>query len=110
MAFLVLSLMCFYNTYFFASKTALASAIYPAFLAIALAVGVPPMYAALVLAFFMNLSGCLTHYGAAVAPVYYGAGYIDLTTWWKTGFVLSLVYIPVWLLIGGFWWRVLGFF
>lgn len=109
-AFLVLSLMCFYNTYFFASKTALASAMYPAFLAIALAVGVPPMYAALVLAFFMNLSGCLTHYGAAVAPVYYGAGYIDLTTWWKTGFVLSLVYIPVWLIIGGFWWRVLGLF
>jgi divalent anion:Na+ symporter, DASS family len=110
LAFMTLGLMCFYNTYFFASKTALASAMYPAFLAIALGVKVPPMYAALLLAFFMNLSGCLTHYGAAVAPVYYNSGYINLTTWWKIGFILSLVYIPVWFLIGGIWWRFLGLF
>ena len=110
LAFFTLSLMCFYNTYFFASKTALASAMYPAFLAIALAVGVPPMYAALLLAFFMNLSGCLTHYGAASAPMYFSAGYVDLATWWRVGFALSLVYIPVWILIGGFWWRILGLF
>jgi DASS family divalent anion:Na+ symporter len=108
-AFLALSLMCFYNTYFFASKTALASAMYPAFLSIALAVDTPPIYAALVLAFFMNLSGCLTHYGSAVAPMYFSAGYIELATWWKVGFILSLVYIPIWLIIGGIWWRVLGF-
>lgn len=110
LALVALSLMCFYNTYFFASKTAIASAMYPAFLTMAIATEVPPMYAALLLAFLMNLSGCLTHYGAAVAPVYYSSGYVDLTTWWKIGWILSLVYLPVWLIIGGIWWRFLGLF
>jgi DASS family divalent anion:Na+ symporter len=108
-AFLVLCLICFYNSYFFASKTALVSAIYPAFLPVALSVGTPPMYAALVLAFFMNLSGCLTHYATAEAPIYYGAGYINAATWCKLGFALSLVYIPTWLIVGGLWWRFLGY-
>jgi divalent anion:Na+ symporter, DASS family len=109
-AFLLFSLISFYNSYFFASKTALVSAMYPALLPIALSFGTPPMYAALILAFFMNLSGCLTHYATAEAPIYYSAGYIDASTWCKVGFSLSLVYIPVWLGIGGMWWRTLGLF
>lgn len=109
-AFLFLSLICFYNNYFFASKAALVSAMYPALLPIALSFGTPPMYAALSLAFFMNLSGCLTHYATAEAPIYYGAGYINATIWCKLGFFLSLIYIPIWLIIGGIWWRVLGLY
>lgn len=109
-AFLIFSLISFYNSYFFASKTALVSAMYPALLPIALSFGTPPMYAALTLAFFMNLSGCLTHYATAEAPIYYSAGYIDASTWCKVGFLLSLVYIPVWLGVGGIWWHILGLF
>jgi DASS family divalent anion:Na+ symporter len=109
-AFVIFSLISFYNSYFFASKTALVSAMYPALLPIALSFGIPPMYAALVLAFFMNLSGCLTHYATAEAPIYYSAGYIDASTWCKVGFFLSLLYIPVWLGIGGMWWHTLGLF
>jgi DASS family divalent anion:Na+ symporter len=52
----------------------------------------------------------LTHYATAEAPIYYGAGYINVSTWWKVGFYLSLVYIPVWLVIGGIWWQFLGLF
>jgi DASS family divalent anion:Na+ symporter len=33
---------------------------------------------------------------------------VSAGTWWKTGFLVSLVNIPVWLLLGGFWWKVLG--
>lgn len=107
-AFLLLSVVYFYSGYFFVSKAARAGAMYPAFLTLALAVGTPPMYAALVLAFLMSLSGCLTHYSAAVAPMYYSSGYIDAATWIKLGFILSLVYFPVWSILGGIWWQALG--
>ena len=108
LAFCLLSVVYFYNGYFFASKAARASAMYAPFLSVAIAVGTPPMYAVLVLAFLLNLSGCLTHYGTAVAPIYYGSGYVDVRVWWKIGFILSLVYIPIWLGVGGLWWQFLG--
>lgn len=107
-AFAYLSLVYFYSNYFFASKAVRASAMYPAFLSLAVSLGTPPMYAALVLAFLVNLSGCLTHYGTAVAPIYFGAGYVDAATWCRLGFNLSLVYLIIWTAIGGFWWRLLG--
>ncbi len=107
-AFYLLSIVYFYNGYFFASKAARASAMYAPFLSVALAVGTPPVYAALALAFLLNLSGCLTHYGTAVAPIYFGSGYVEIRVWWKIGFILSLVYFPVWLGIGGLWWHILG--
>lgn len=106
--FLILCLVYFYSNYFFASKAVRASAMYPAFLGVALTIGTPEMYAALSLAALTNLSGCLTHYGTAVAPIYFSAGYVDAATWCKLGFILSLVYLPVWLIGGGLWWRMLG--
>lgn len=81
---------------------------YPAFLGVAVAIGTPGVYAALSLAALTNLSGCLTHYGTAVAPMYFSAGYVDAATWCKLGFILSLVYLPVWLIVGGLWWQILG--
>ena len=107
-AFFILCLAYFYSNYFFASKAVRASAMYPAFLTVAIAVGTPGMYAALTLAFLTNLSGCLTHYGTAVAPMYFSAGYVDAATWWKLGFILSLVYLFVWAIVGGLWWQILG--
>lgn len=107
-AFVLLGIAYFYGNYFFASKAARAGAMYPAFLSVAIALGTPPMYAALSLAFLVNLSGCLTHYATAEAPIYYGAGYINASTWFKLGWVLSLAYLFIWLIIGGFWWRFLG--
>lgn len=107
-AFLFLGVAYFYANYFFASKAARAGAMYPAFLAVAISVGTPPMYAALSLAFLVNLSGCLSHYATSEAPVYYGAGYIDAGTWCKLGIILSIAYLFIWLIIGGFWWQLLG--
>lgn len=108
LGFLLLGLVYFYSNYFFASKAARATAMYPAFLSVAIALGTPPMYAVLVLTAFVNLSGCLTHYGTAEAPIYHSAGYIDTTAWLRVGFLLSLVYIVVWLGVGGLWWQLLG--
>ena len=98
----------FYSNYFFASKAARAGAMYPAFLSVAISLKTPPMYSVLVLAFLVNLSGCLTHYSTAEAPIYFGAEYIDAATWCKLGLYLSLVYLIVWTVIGAWWWQLLG--
>jgi len=107
-AFLALSLIYFYSHYFFASNTAHVSSMYAAFLAVAVVVGAPPLLAALVLGFFSNLFSSMTHYSTGPAPVLFGAGYVDVTDWWKLGAVVSVVNIVIWLGIGGIWWKVLG--
>ena len=107
-AFLGLGLVYFYSHYFFASNTAHVSAMYAPFLGLALVVGTPPMLAALVLGFISNLFSSMTHYGTGPAPVLFGAGYVEVSDWWRLGFVVSLVNLVIWLGVGGLWWRVLG--
>jgi DASS family divalent anion:Na+ symporter len=38
----------------------------------------------------------------------YGAGYVTQGGWWKAGFIMSRIYLAVWLVIGPLWWMVLG--
>lgn len=109
LAFLILGLIYFYSHYFFASNTAHVSAMYPAFLMVAIGLGTPPDLAILVFAFSSNLMGCLTHYGSGPAPVFYGSGYIDVKDWWRIGFILSILYLVIWMGLGSLWWKVLGF-
>lgn len=106
--FLSLSLVYFYSHYFFASNTAHVSAMYAPFLGVALALGTPPLLAALVLAFFSNLFSSMTHYGTGPAPVLFGSGYVEVGDWWRLGLLVSLVNLSVWLVVGGAWWKVLG--
>jgi DASS family divalent anion:Na+ symporter len=108
LAFLALSLIYFYSHYFFAGNTAQVSSMYAAFLGVALAVGTPPVLAALVLGFFSNLFSSMTHYSTGPAPIYFGAGYVKLADWWKLGAVVSVVNITIWLGLGGIWWKVIG--
>ena len=107
-AFMILIVVYYYTHYFFASATAHISAMYAAFLAVIVAAGAPPLLAALSLAFFSNFFGSTTHYGSGAAPVFFGAGYISQSKWWSIGFILSIVHIVTWLVIGGLWWKVLG--
>jgi DASS family divalent anion:Na+ symporter len=107
-AFLALSLIYFYSHYFFASNTAHVSSMYPAFLGTAVAVGAPPLLAALVLGFFSNLFSSMTHYGTGPAPVLFGAGYVELVDWWRLGALVSVVNVAIWLGVGGLWWKVIG--
>jgi DASS family divalent anion:Na+ symporter len=97
-----------YVHYAFASLTAHVTALYPAFLAAALAAGVPPMTGALALAYFSNLNAGLTHYGTGSAPVYFGGGYVRQGEWWRMGFLLSLVNFAIWMGIGFWWWKIAG--
>ncbi|HEV8357796.1 MAG TPA: DASS family sodium-coupled anion symporter [Gemmatimonadales bacterium] len=97
-----------YLHYGFASMTAHVTALYPGFLAAALAAGAPPLLAAFLLAYHSNLDASLTHYGTGSAPIFFGAGYLSQGTWWRIGFLVSLVNLVIWLGLGMLWWKVLG--
>jgi DASS family divalent anion:Na+ symporter len=98
----------FYSAYGFAGMTSHAVALYAGLIAVAAATGVPKYFSALPLAYMSSICAVLTHYGTAPAPIYLGAGYVDVGTWWKLGFIVSLIYILIYLVIGGLWWRLLG--
>ena len=80
-----------YIHYVFASMTAQVTALYPGFLAAALAAGVPPMMAGLPLAYFSSLNAAMTHYGTGSAPVYFGAGYALQRGVFRIGFQISRI-------------------
>jgi DASS family divalent anion:Na+ symporter len=104
----VLACTYLYVHYGFASMTAHVTALYPGFLAAGLVAGAPPLLMALLLAYFSNLDAAMTHYGTGSAPVYFGAGYVSQTTWWRLGFLISLVNLIIWLGVGSLWWKLLG--
>jgi len=107
-AFLGLSLGYFFSHYFFASQTAHVSAMYAPFLTICVAVGTPPVLAALVLGFFGSLFASLTHYGTGSAPIFFGAGYVSLGAWWRLGLMVAVANIIVWFGVGSVWWKLIG--
>ncbi len=110
MAFPVLLGIYFYSHYIFASATAHVTAMAAVFMAVGINVGVPPYLMAISLGFFSNLFGSLTHYGMGPAPVLFGSGYVELSDWWKVGFIISIVNILIWMIVGGAWWKLLGLF
>ena len=70
--------------------------------------GTPGLLAALALGQLSNVMGCLTTYGIGSAPPYYGAGYVPQAKWYQWGFLFSVVYLSIWLGVGGAWWKVIG--
>ena len=107
-ALLALVAAYLYVHYSFASMTAQVTALYPGFLGAAVLAGAPGLPAALALAYFSSLNACLTHYGTGSAPIFFGAGYVSQATWWKLGFLISLVNLLIWVGIGSLWWKLLG--
>ena len=107
-AFIVLTIVYLYAHYAFASLTAHITAMYPAFIAVAVAAGAPAYLVALSLAFMSNLCMSLTHYAAGPSPIYFGAGYVDQSTWWRLGFIISVINLIIWVGLGSIWWKFLG--
>ena len=105
----LLAVAYLYVHYGFASMTAHITALYPGFLAAALATGAPPLLAAFLLAYFSNLNAGITHYGTGSAPVYFGVGYISQPTWWRIGLIMSVMNVVIWLSIGMLWWKLIGY-
>lgn len=107
-AFGILGLVFFYVHYLFASNTAQIVAMYSVFLAAAIAVGTPALFAALMLGFIANLTGGITHFASGPAGVIYGSGYVPTKEWFRIGFLASLVNVVVWGTIGVAWLRLIG--
>jgi len=105
---LILVLVYFYAHYLFASTTAHITAMFAAFFIAGIALGAPPYFLALLLAGASSLMMSLTHYATGTSPIVYGSGYVTLIEWWKMGFILSVVNLSIWIVVGGVWWRVLG--
>ena len=103
----ILLLVYMYSHYAFASLSSHVTAMYAAFLAVAVASGAPPFLAAMSLGVISALYGGLTHYATGPAPIFFGSGYIPQGTWWKIGFIMSIVNLIIFIGIGGMWWKFL---
>lgn len=99
----------FYSHYAFASITAHALAMFSPFVVMLIGVGAPPLLAVYSLACIANLTAGLTHYGTTTAPIVFAEGYVSFAEWWRVGFIVSLVNLAVWLVVGFAWWKFLGF-
>lgn len=107
-AFLILLLVYTYSHYIFASLTVHITAMYVVFVAVAISAGTPPYLAMFAFAFFSNLCMSLTHYAAGPSPICFNAGYMTQNTWWRLGFIASVINLIIWLGLGSVWWKVLG--
>lgn len=107
-ALVLLAVAYLYVHYFFASMTAQVTAVFPAFLAVAIAAGAPPVAATLLLGCFSSLDGAITHYAAGPSPIYFESGYVDLVSWWRLGFLMSVLHVGIWIGVGLPYWRALG--
>ena len=106
---IILVVVYFYAHYFFASTTAHITAMFAAFFAAGIALGAPPLYLGLLLAGASSLMMSLTHYATGTSPIIFGSGYVSMEHWWIMGFIMSVVNLTIWGVVGGLWWKVLGF-
>lgn len=106
---IILVAVYFYAHYFFASTTAHITAMFAAFYTAGLALGAPPLYLGLLLAGASSLMMSLTHYATGTSPIVFGSGYVSMENWWVMGFIMSVVNLTIWGVVGGIWWKVLGY-
>ncbi|CAM5215007.1 DASS family sodium-coupled anion symporter [Oligella ureolytica] len=105
----LLLLAYLYAHYMFASTTAHITAMFAAFFIAGVALGAPPMLYALLMAAASNIMMTLTHYATGTSPVIFGSGFTTLGEWWKAGFVMSVVNLIIFVVIGTIWWKALGY-
>lgn len=105
----LLVLVYMYSHYFFASTTAHITAMFAAFYTAGIAAGAPPFGLALVMAAVSSIMMTLTHYATGTSPIIFGSRYTTLGQWWTAGLVMSIVNLVIWLIVGGLWWRFLGY-
>ena len=55
-----------------------------------------------------NLFGTLMHYSSGPAGVIYGSGYVKVSEWVRVAFIMSIILILIWTVVGGAWMALLG--
>jgi DASS family divalent anion:Na+ symporter len=106
----VLLLAFVFSHYLFASTTAHISAMLFAFLSVGAQL-LPPEY--LVPFLLMMTAGSaimmtLTHYATGTSPIIFGSGYVTLGNWWRVGFVMCVLELLIFAVVGSAWWKLLG--
>jgi len=97
--------------YFFASTTAHISAMLLAFLT----VGAQLLPADYVVPFMLMMTAgsaimmTLTHYATGTSPIIFGSGYVSMGLWWRVGFVMCVIELLIFSVVGGMWWKILGY-
>jgi L-tartrate/succinate antiporter len=100
-------IICFVAVYYivhyaFASLTAHVTALLPVFLAAALIVkGLPMKQLAVMLCYTSGISAALTPYASGPSAIFYGSGYIPTRDFWRLGLIFGLLFLAVFLGIGG---------
>jgi L-tartrate/succinate antiporter len=100
-------IICFVAVYYivhyaFASLTAHVTALLPVFLAAALTVkGLPMKQLAVMLCYTSGISAALTPYASGPSAIFYGSGYIPTRDFWRLGLIFGLLFLAVFLGIGG---------
>jgi DASS family divalent anion:Na+ symporter len=107
----ILVLAFVFSHYLFASTTAHISAMMLAFLTVGVHL-IPPGYVApfmLMMAAGSAIMMTLTHYATGTSPIIFGSGYVTMGTWWRVGFVMCVVELLIFSVVGSLWWKLLGF-
>ncbi|KQK30603.1 C4-dicarboxylate ABC transporter [Bosea thiooxidans] len=107
----VLVLIFTFAHYAFASTTAHISAMMLAFLAVGIAL-IPTAYQGFFLLMMVAASAImmtLTHYATGTSPIIFGSGYVTMGRWWTVGLVMCVMELVVFAIIGGIWWKLLGY-
>jgi DASS family divalent anion:Na+ symporter len=107
----VLLLAFVFSHYLFASTTAHISAMLFAFMSVGAQL-LPSEY--LVSFLLMMTAGSaimmtLTHYATGTSPIIFGSGYVTMGNWWRVGFVMCVLELAIFAVIGGAWWKLLGY-
>ncbi|OCG02840.1 DASS family sodium-coupled anion symporter [Gilliamella sp. wkB112] len=105
---LILCVAYVYLHYFFASGNAHIAALFPVFLSVAIALGVPTFIAIFALVICTNYFGSITQFANARNPLLFAEGFVPVKTWWRVGFICSVVNLIIVFTVGILWWKVLG--
>jgi DASS family divalent anion:Na+ symporter len=107
----LLVLVFVFSHYLFASTTAHVSAMMLAFLTVGVQL-IPPDYVTpfmLVMVAGSTAMMALTHYATGTSPIIFGSGYVTMGKWWQVGFVMCVLQLVVYTIVGSLWWKLLGF-
>lgn len=107
----VLLLAFVFSHYLFASTTAHISAMLFAFLSVGAQLLPPPYLVPFLLLMTAGsaIMMTLTHYATGTSPIIFGSGYVTMGNWWRVGFVMCVLELLVFAVVGGAWWKLLGY-
>jgi DASS family divalent anion:Na+ symporter len=105
----IVSLIYYFARYFIPGNVLHACAMFTAFSQLLIVCGVPAKMGCMVLAFITAFCGYVTPYATSPCPLFYNTGYVDLKLWWKLGFITGGIYLIIWGVVGGLWWKLLGY-